>query len=91
MGAGADVWAKNEAGHLAMFEAERADKNEVVQFLLEAGGKEVERAGAEGGASEEDVREMEKGNEEGVDVAGVREEEVGDGSGDVRMTMGDVS
>ena len=80
---GADVWAKNAAGHLAMFEAERADKSEVVQFLLEAGGKEVERAGVEqAGASEEDERDLEKE---------VREEEVGDGSGDVKMSMGDVS
>ena len=53
------MWAKNEAGHLAMFEAERADKGDVVQFLLEAGGKDVERVGNEGGAvSEEDMRDM---------------------------------
>ena len=31
--AGADMWIKNAAGHLAMFEAERAEKGEVVQFL----------------------------------------------------------
>lgn len=78
--AGADMWTKNEAGHLAMFEAERADKNDVVQFLLEAGGKEVERAGAEGGASEEDMRDMQV------------EEDAGEGgSGDVKMSMGDTS
>lgn len=45
--AGADMWQKNAAGHLAMFEAERADKHDVVQYLLEVGGKEVERAGEE--------------------------------------------
>lgn len=74
------MWTKNEAGHLAMFEAERADKNDVVQFLLEAGGKEVERAGAEGGASEEDMRDMQV------------EEDAGEGgSGDVKMSMGDTS
>ncbi|QIX02217.1 hypothetical protein AMS68_007734 [Peltaster fructicola] len=44
----ADMWVKNAAGHLAMFEAERAEKNEVVQYLLEAGGKEVENTGSEG-------------------------------------------
>ncbi|KAK4565787.1 ankyrin repeat-containing protein [Recurvomyces mirabilis] len=44
---GSDMWIKNSAGHLAMFEAERADKSEVVQFLLEAGGKEVEKTGRE--------------------------------------------
>lgn len=53
--AGADMWQKNAAGHLAMFEAERADRNDVVQYLLEAGGKEVERAGDEGMPSEEDL------------------------------------
>ncbi|KAM0698807.1 hypothetical protein Q7P36_000851 [Cladosporium allicinum] len=76
--AGADMWAKNEAGHLAMFEAERVDKGDVVQFLLEAGGKDVERVGNEGGAvSEEDMRDMEV-------------EETGEeGSGDLKMSMGE--
>ncbi|CAK1365596.1 unnamed protein product [Cercospora beticola] len=59
--AGADMWQKNAAGHLAMFEAERADKNDVVQYLLEAGGKEVERAGEEGQPSEEDVEDVQEG------------------------------
>lgn len=70
--AGADMWIKNSAGHLAMFEAERADKGEVVQFLLEAGGKEVEKAGAEGMPDEKDVEEIEEdageGASNGVDV-----------------------
>jgi hypothetical protein len=72
------MWAKNEAGHLAMFEAERADKGDVVQFLLEAGGKDVERVGNEGGAvSDEDMRDMEV-------------EETGEeGSGDLKMSMGE--
>ncbi|KAM3418075.1 hypothetical protein BST61_g6280 [Cercospora zeina] len=59
--AGADMWQKNAAGHLAMFEAERADKNDVVQYLLEAGGKEVERAGEEGQPSEENVEDVQEG------------------------------
>jgi ankyrin repeat protein len=79
VGAGADMWVKNEAGHLAMFEAERADKGDVVQFLLEAGGKDVERVGAEGGVSEEDMKDMQV-------------EEVGEeGSGDMKMSMGEAS
>lgn len=60
LGAGADMWVKNSAGHLAMFEAERADKNDVVQHLLEAGGKEVEKAGVEGTPSVEDMEEVEE-------------------------------
>lgn len=61
---GADMWVKNSAGHLAMFEAERADKNDVVQHLLEAGGKEVEKAGFEGMPSAEDMEEGDEGDEE---------------------------
>lgn len=59
--AGADMWIKNAAGHLAMFEAERADKSDVVQFLLEAGGKEVERTGVERQPSAEDEVEVQAG------------------------------
>ncbi|KAK3057411.1 ankyrin repeat-containing protein [Extremus antarcticus] len=44
---GADMWIKNSAGHLAMFEAERAEKNDVVQHLLQTGGAHVERGGVE--------------------------------------------
>ena len=40
---GADMWIKNAAGHLAMFEAERAEKSDVVQYLLEVGGDRVDR------------------------------------------------
>nr|POE87441.1 ankyrin repeat-containing protein yar1 [Quercus suber] len=65
VGSGADMWMKNSAGHLAMFEAERAEKNDVVQYLLEAGGKEVERAGMEGQPLAEDVADMED-NSSGV-------------------------
>ncbi|KAK4501796.1 hypothetical protein PRZ48_007605 [Zasmidium cellare] len=63
--AGADMWVKNAAGHLAMFEAERADKNEVVQYLLEAGGKEVEKGGVEKQPTEEDVAGTEEGEASG--------------------------
>lgn len=59
--AGADMWIKNAAGHLAMFEAERADKSEVVQYLLEAGGKEVESGGVEKQPTEDDVAETHEG------------------------------
>ena len=62
---GADMWIKNVAGHLAMFEAERADKNEVVQYLLEAGGREVERTGTEGQASAEDEVDVADGEASG--------------------------
>lgn len=79
VGAGADMWTKNEAGHLAMFEAERADKGDVVQFLLEAGGKDVERVGAEAGVSDEDMKDM------NVEDAGE------EGSGDIKMSMGETS
>lgn len=64
LGSGADMWVKNSAGHLAMFEAERADKNDVVQHLLEVGGKEVEKAGVEGMPSAEDMADGEEEDEE---------------------------
>lgn len=57
--AGADMWMKNSAGHLALFEAERAEKNGVVQYLLQAGGKEVERTGIE---AEEDGDTVQEGS-----------------------------
>ena len=41
--AGADLWLRNEAGNLAVFEAERASKDDVVAFLLQAGGTEQEK------------------------------------------------
>lgn len=62
---GADMWVKNAAGHLAMFEAERADKPEVVQHLLEVGGSKVERAGREGQLTAEDVADVQGGAEDG--------------------------
>lgn len=79
--AGADMWIKNAAGHLAMFEAERADKNEVVQYLLEAGGKKVEQAGQEGQASGEDEVDVQEGEASGSNGSAA----VG-ASGDVNMT-----
>ena len=44
---GADMWIKNSAGQFAMYEAERAQKTEVVQYLIaqhlqNPSGKEVE-------------------------------------------------
>lgn len=59
--AGADMWAKNAAGHLAMFEAERAEKSDVVQYLLDVGGNEVESAGEEGQPSMEDIADVQEG------------------------------
>ena len=59
--AGADIWIKNFAGHLAMFEAERAEKSDVVQYLLEAGGDRVERVGAETEAAPDDVGTAQNG------------------------------
>ena len=57
---GADMWIKNAAGHLAMFEAERAEKSDVVQYLLEAGGDRVDRAAART-STEEDVEDATNG------------------------------
>jgi hypothetical protein len=56
----ADMWIKNAAGHLAMFEAERAEKSDVVQYLLEAGGDRVDRAAAQA-STEVDVDTTQNG------------------------------
>lgn len=42
--AGADLWTRNQAGNLAVFEAERAGKDDVVAYLLQEGatGKETD-------------------------------------------------
>lgn len=83
--AGADMWIKNTAGHLAMFEAERADKSDVVQFLLEAGGREVERVGMEGVASQEDEAEAREGVVDGEVRQDVMKAEA-EGNADAEMT-----
>ncbi|KAF2769741.1 ankyrin, partial [Teratosphaeria nubilosa] len=59
--AGADMWVKNGAGHLAMFEAGRAEREDVVQFLLERGGKAVETGGREVVPSRDEEVEVDAG------------------------------
>ncbi|KXT04905.1 hypothetical protein AC578_3489 [Pseudocercospora eumusae] len=71
---GADMWAKNKAGHLAIFEAERADRSEVVQYLLIAGGEKVEEGGEEGQPSEEDVADVQEGEASSSAQAGAIED-----------------
>lgn len=78
--AGANMWIKNAAGHLAMFEAERADKTEVVGFLLLAGGREVERKGTQKAPTEDDVADLQQGGESST--AGAEQANGGD---DVEM------
>lgn len=60
---GSDMWIKNAAGHLAMFEAERADKSDVVQHLLQAGGAQVERSGVESQPTSDDIADVDEGAE----------------------------
>ena len=55
---GVDVWVKNAAGNLPVFEAERAEKDEVVAVLLIAGGKEdEEKSRREGNGEAEEQAE----------------------------------
>jgi len=50
--AGADMWVRNHAGNLAIFEAERAGKDDVVAYLLQVGGTEKEQeVESEGGGA----------------------------------------
>ena len=55
---GAGMWIKNAAGHYAMFEAERAERNDVVQYLLEKGGETVERGTSGAQSVSEDVEDV---------------------------------
>ncbi|KAF2158073.1 ankyrin [Myriangium duriaei CBS 260.36] len=64
--AGAGLWGRNNAGNLPVFEAERAEKGDVVAYLLVEGGKEEEQRRGETG---EEVDGEEVGEE---DVEGVR-------------------
>ena len=48
-----------------MFEAERADKHDVVQYLLQAGGSQVERSGVESQPTSEDIADVDDGRENG--------------------------
>ncbi|KAL1304162.1 hypothetical protein AAFC00_000589 [Neodothiora populina] len=62
---GADVWVKNAAGNLPVFEAERAGKDEVVAVLLLAGGKEVEEQlkRKEGDVTKDDEVDVDSANQ----------------------------
>lgn len=78
---GADVWVKNAAGNLPVFEAERAGKDEVVAVLLLAGGKEVEeqlkhREGSVGRDEEVEVDDAGVGGSGGADEAADKLEKV---------------
>lgn len=60
VGAGADLWVRNQAGNLAVFEAERAEKDDIVAYLLQAGGneKDVEEVGGDTGDPVEGSEEV---------------------------------
>lgn len=60
--AGADLWTRNQAGNLAVFEAERAGKDDVVAYLLQEGGAEKET----GAAAEDEEIVMSAGDVEGA-------------------------
>lgn len=62
---GADMWIKNASGHLAMFDAERAERSDVVRFLLLAGGREVERTGTQKQPTEEEIADLQQDGEPG--------------------------
>jgi len=81
--AGADIWARNMAGNLAIFEAERAGKDDVVAYLLEVGGTEKEQADGSAGTQNDSVGPEQDG--EDVPMGNGHAEEVNEafGSGEV--------
>ncbi|KAI9647707.1 ankyrin repeat-containing protein [Ciborinia camelliae] len=72
---GADPTIQNQKGHDAVYEAELADKTEVVDWVLKEGGEGLEE-GIAGDNAGEDGAEDESMGEEGVEVVKV---EVGEG------------
>ncbi|GAB7342827.1 hypothetical protein MBLNU457_g0955t1 [Dothideomycetes sp. NU457] len=77
--AGADMWIRNNAGNLAIFEAERAGKDDVVAYLLQVGGteKEQEVEGEGGSAVNMTMSAGETVPDEDMDVDGEEEGEGG--------------
>ena len=53
MTAGADLWLRNHAGNLAVFEAEQAGKDDIVAYLLQSGGTEKEKDDSAGSSEQE--------------------------------------
>lgn len=45
---GAQIWTRNAAGNLAIFEAEQAEKEDVVTYLLQVGGEGEMESGENG-------------------------------------------
>ena len=57
---GADPYLQNKAGHDAVYEAERNDRREAVEWMLKEGGLEEEMEGVQGEAEEMTQEEGEK-------------------------------
>ena len=57
---GADPYLQNKAGHDAVYEAERNDRREAVEWMLKEGGLEEEMEGVQGEAEEMAQEEGEK-------------------------------
>jgi len=76
---GADMWIRNNAGNLAIFEAERAGKDDIVAYLLQVGGteKEQEVEGEGGSAVTMTMSAGETVPDEDMDVDGQEEREGG--------------
>ena len=75
--AGVDVKARNNMGHTPVYEAEVAEKQEIVGYLLKEGTVEEEEGENSGGLPE--VEGQEKGVEDGVEGLNIEEGEKGEG------------
>jgi len=69
--AGADPTIKNTAGHDPVFEAEVADKKDVVEWVLKEGGSGLEKGLGQGGESEAEMDGAFNEAEAGVEDADV--------------------
>lgn len=69
IGAGADPAIRNNAGHDAVYEAERAGKDEVVEWLLEEGKGLENGVGERNGETEEEVKGEDESTVNGEDCS----------------------
>lgn len=79
---GADPYLQNKAGHDAVYEAERNDRREAVEWMLKEGGLEEEMEGVDTqeqveGEGEKDLKEQ----LEDLNLKGEKMEEEGKGKG----------
>ena len=79
--AGADPTIKNAAGHDPVYEAEMADKKDVVEYVLKEGGTELEKGVGHVGETEEEMDSVVDGAGENFEDEVAKEDLEGEETG----------